>query len=148
VPPGEIDPDELLGQLLGEIAAKRISRLVIDGIGELEQNIDSDRLGRLMAALTFKLRESGVTSVIVKEIPKVVGNDVDFSGTPLAVTAENLLLLRHVELDGKIRRLISVLKMRESGYDDSVREFEITPQGLRVLDPIKAIGALTGLPRQ
>ena len=148
IPPGEIDPDEVLAQILTEVAEHRITRLVIDGIGELEQNVEPDRLGRLMAALTFKLRQSGVTSVIVKEIPKVIGVDVDFSGTPLAVTAENLMLLRHVELDGKLRRLISVLKMRESGYDDAVREFEITPKGLRVLGPIRVTGALTGLPRQ
>ena len=95
----------------------------------------------------FKLRRAGVTSIVVKEIPKVVGLDVDFSSTPFAVTAENLLLLRHIEIDGDVRRLLSVLKMRESGYDSSVREFEITAQGVRVLAQIRAAGALTGIAR-
>lgn len=148
VAPGEIDIDEILTECLRTISEQRVSRFVLDGVSEIEQGIPPDRLGRFMSALTFKLRGAGTTSVFVKEIPKVVGVDVDFSGTPLAITAENVMLFRHVELEGKVRRLLSVLKMRESGYDDSVREFEITPTGVRVLAPIRAPGALTGIPRQ
>lgn len=148
-PPYEVDPDEALDECLMLVETLKAKRLVIDGIGEIEQSIhDPDRLGRLMPALAFKLRSAGVTSLVLKQIPRFVGLDVDFSSTPFAVTAENLLLLRHVELDGVVRRLISVLKMRDSSFDSSVREFEITATGLRVMSQIRSSGALTGSARQ
>jgi circadian clock protein KaiC len=64
-----------------------------------------------------------------------------------------MLFFRQVELCGRLHRVASVLKMRESGYDPHVREFEINSEGLRVLGPLaSAEGLLTGvaryLPRQ
>lgn len=147
-PPGDTDADELLDDALARVRASGARRLVVDGLSEIEHAVtDPRRLGRLLAALGFELRALGVTSLIIKEIAKLVGDDVDFSATPLAVTAENLLFERHVELHGSVRRVLSVLKMRESGYDDSVREFEIGPAGLRVLARTRVHGALTGLGR-
>ncbi len=148
-PPCEIDPDEALDECLKLVEEHRAARLVIDGIGEIEHSIhDPDRLVRLMPALAFKLRSAGVTTLVIKQVPRFVGLDVDFSSTPFAVTAENLLLLRQLELDGVMRRWVSVLKMRDSGFDSAVREFEITARGLRVMSQVRPSGALSGSARQ
>lgn len=148
VPLAELEADELIDDCLALVRRRGAKRLVIDGLSQLEAAVvDPERLSRLLAAFSHHLREADVTSIFVKEVPKLVGVDVDFSATPLAVTAENVIFERHVELRGAVRRLLSVLKMRESGYDDSVREFEITPAGLRVLQKIRAEGALTGVGR-
>jgi circadian clock protein KaiC len=148
LPPAEREADEIIDDCLAQVRRRGVRRLVIDGLGELEAAvIDPDRLGRLLASFALHLRDQGVTSIMVKEIPKLVGVDVDFSTTPLAVTAENVIFERHVELRGAVRRVLSVLKMRESGYDDSVRELEIGPAGLRVLAKVRAEGVLTGVGR-
>ena len=81
------------------------------------------------------------------EVAKIAGPDLDFSDTPISVAAENVLFLRHVELRGQLRRIISILKMRESGYDPHVREFVIAEDGIRVLEPLRGEGLLTGIPR-
>ena len=76
---------------------------------------------------------------------KIAGTELDFSSTPIAILGENLLLLRFVELRGRIHRILSVLKMRDSKYQSDLREFEITDQGIRVLAPLRsAQGLLTG----
>ena len=76
---------------------------------------------------------------------KVAGTELDLSDTPIAILGENLLLLRYVELRGRIHRILSVLKMRDSSYENDLREFEITDQGIRVLGPLRsAKGLLTG----
>jgi circadian clock protein KaiC len=101
-----------------------------------------------LSALMIQLRELGVTTIFIKEVPKITGPELDFSDTPISVTAENMVFLRHIELDGRLRRILSVLKMRESGYDPHVHEFEISPRGLRVLGPIPGVeGLLTGTVR-
>jgi circadian clock protein KaiC len=91
---------------------------------------------------------AGVTSLFTKEVPKIAGTELDFSDTPIAILGENLLLLRYVELRGRIHRVLSILKMRDSKYDGDLREFEISDTGIRVLAPIRsATGLLTGQAR-
>ena len=50
----------------------------------------------------------------------------------LGNVVERIILLRLLELRSPLYRLLSVVKMRESEYDTSIREFRITPQGIFV----------------
>jgi circadian clock protein KaiC len=147
--PTNVEGDELIAEILDGVERHGIRRLVVDGVGELEENIlEKVRARAMLIALVVRLRDLGVTTLFVKEVPKIAGPELDFSDTPLAITAENMLFFRQVELRGRLHRVVSVLKMRESGYDPHVREFEITPNGLRVLDPLdSAEGLLTGVAR-
>jgi circadian clock protein KaiC len=148
-PVTNVEGDDLVAEILAGVRRHGIKRLVIDGIGDLEASIlDRERVRPLLTALIVELRDAGVTSIFVKEVAKIVGPELDFSDTPISVTAENVLFFRYLELRGRMHRAASVLKMRESGYDPYLREFEVTPAGLRVLDPVQATeGLLTGVAR-
>jgi len=64
------------------------------------------------------------------------------------VLAENLLLMRYVEFRGDLYRIISVLKMRDTDHDHSIRQYDITKAGIRVLAKMEsAEGVLTGIAR-
>lgn len=140
--------DDLVNEILDRVQANGIKRLAVDGIGDIEHNIlDRERVRTLLTAMIIELRNLGVTAVFIKEVAKIAGPDLDFSDTPISVTAENVLFLRHVELRGQLRRIISILKMRESGYDSHVREFTIGEDGVRILQPLRGEGLLTGIPR-
>jgi circadian clock protein KaiC len=141
--------DELIAEVLQLTRDLSIKRLVLDGVGDLESSIlEEERVRGLFMSLIVQLRDQGVTTVFIKEVPKLAGPDVDFSDTPVSVTAENMLFFRQVELRGRLHRIASVLKMRESAYDPYVREFEITGEGIRVLGPLPAAeGLLTGVAR-
>jgi circadian clock protein KaiC len=147
--PTNVEADDLVAEILDLTRRFGIRRLVIDGIGEIEASIfERERVRGILASLIVRLRDLGTTTVFVKEIPKIAGPELDFSDTPISVTAENLLFLRHVELRGRLHRVASVLKMRESGYDPRVHEFDITEGGLHVLGPLDcAEGLLTGITR-
>jgi circadian clock protein KaiC len=145
-PPTEMEADSLVDHILAEIARLGARRLVIDGLGALELSVaDIDRREIFFGALSRRLRLAGVTTLFTKEVTKIAGSELDFSSTPIAILGENLLLLRFVELRGRIHRILSVLKMRDSKYQSDLREFEITDQGIRVLAPLRsAHGLLTG----
>ena len=145
-PPAEIEADDLIDGVLAELERLGAKRLVIDGLGTLELSVvDADRREMFFAALSRRLRLAGLTTLFTKEVAKVAGGELDFSNTPIAILGENLLLLRFVELRGRIHRILSVLKMRDSKYQSDVREFEITDRGIRVLAPLRsAQGLLTG----
>ena len=145
-PPVEIEADDLIDGVLAELARLGAKRLVIDGLGTLELSVvDADRREMFFAALSSRLRVAGLTTLFTKEVAQVAGGELDFSTTPIAILGENLLLLRFVELRGRIHRILSVLKMRDSKYQSDVREFEIADRGIRVLAPLRsAQGLLTG----
>ena len=145
-PPTEMEADSLVDRILAGIARLGARRLVIDGLGALELSVaDVDRREIFFGAFSTRLRLGGVTTLFTKEVTKIAGTELDFSSTPIAILGENLLLLRFVELRGRIHRILSVLKMRDSKYQSDLREFEITDQGIRVLAPLRsAQGLLTG----
>ena len=148
-PPTEAEADVLVDRILREVKRQGIKRLVIDGLTDLELSIsEPERRRTFLGAFSTHLRVMGVTSLFTKEVPKIAGTELDFSDTPIAVLGENLMLLRYVELRGRIHRVMSILKMRDSKYDGDLREFEINDAGIRVLAPIRsAAGLLTGQAR-
>jgi circadian clock protein KaiC len=149
VPPMEAEADLIVDRILAEVSRLGAKRLVIDGLTSLEEAIDDrDRRRTFLAALALRLRGAGVTSLFTREVPKVAGTELDFSDAPIAILGENLLLLRYVELRGRIHRILSVLKMRDSKYDNDLREFEIADTGMKVNSPMRsAEGLLTGQAR-
>ena len=46
--------------------------------------------------------------------------------------AENLILLRFVELGASLHRLVSVLKVRDSAFDSSLYEYVTSSRGLLI----------------
>ena len=69
--------------------------------------------------------------------------------TRLAVFAENLILLRHVEYRGEMRRILAVLKMRFSRHDTRITEYAIEDdRGIVIAGEAPAAeGLLSGMVR-
>jgi circadian clock protein KaiC len=145
----ELEADEIAEVLLARIERAGAKRLVVEDVDVLERALgNSARSRSFFGALLIRLRSMGVTSLFTRKISKLIGPELDFSESPLAGIAENLLFLRHVELRGRLHRVLSILNLRNSPFDPSLREFEIRNEGLRVLAPLhSAEGLLTGMAR-
>jgi circadian clock protein KaiC len=138
--PIEMDPDRVANDLLSALEQTGARRVVIDSILELERAVGESsgqaRVPNYMAALLAVLRIRGVTLLAIKETPKMVTTELDFSTDALSVLAENVLLLQQLAYRGQLHRVLSVLKMRFSNHDHALREFLITSHGgIRVLTP-------------
>jgi circadian clock protein KaiC len=65
----------------------------------------------------------------------------------LTYLADTVILLRYFEALGRVRRAISVIKKRAGSHEDTIREFQITNEGLFVGEPLSAFqGVLRGVP--
>jgi circadian clock protein KaiC len=134
--PVELNVDQLTAELVALLEASPVQRLVIDTIGEFEQSIvDERRRSNVMASLLELLRARGVTALLTREIGQIVASELNFVQSPLELLAENLILLRYVELKHELIRVVSVLKMRDSAHDSSIRQYRIDAEGVRVLPP-------------
>jgi len=145
----EVEADEIVEMLLAELERTGARRLVLEDVDTLERALENPGRSRaFFGALLIRLRSMGITSLFTRKISKLIGPELDFSDSPLASVAENLLFLRHVELRGRLHRVMSILNLRNSRFDPSLREFEIRDEGLRVLKPLNsAEGLLTGMAR-
>ena len=147
--PGELFADEVALRLLEEIDRRGVKRLVIDTVGELQRASEmGGRAMPFMTALTDCLRARGVAAVLVQDVPRIVGPSFDLPFGEVSSLIDNMVHTRYVEIEGELRRAIAVLKMREQGFDGTIREYDIGPKGLRVGDRLsRADAILSGLPR-
>jgi len=134
IAPVELEPDVLAALIRERVERVQAQRLVIDPIAQMEGAIlEPDRATSYFASLLNYLRERNVTTVMTREISPFPEPRLIFSETPVSVLTENLLILRSLEYQERLYRVISVLKMRFSPFDPSLREFRIEDGGIRVL---------------
>ncbi|HEX2911572.1 MAG TPA: ATPase domain-containing protein [Chloroflexia bacterium] len=149
-PPVEMEPDFIATKLQQAIEAHEVKRLVVDTLGELEQACKPQQRSLSFSnALQHYLKSLGITTLYNLDISKLIGSELDLSETAFPSLAENLLLLRQVEYQAQLYRILAVLKMRDSAYDNHIRQFVIeSGSGLKVLDPLSsAQGLLSGIAR-
>ncbi|QRK11238.1 AAA family ATPase [Archangium violaceum] len=124
--------DPLAEQLLEALHRHKAQRLFLDGIDGLMQAVaHPERITTFFTALSSELRALRLTTAVSMET-SISGAKLDIPPVGLSSSVENILFLRYVELRSQLHRLISILKVRESGYDPSIREFHITSRGLEV----------------
>jgi circadian clock protein KaiC len=152
--PIELDPDVVADDLLSIVDASRARRLVVDSITELERAVarstSPQRLDDYLAALLTALRARRVSTLFIKESHTLVTTQLELSADAISILAENVLLLQQVVNRDRLIRVLSVLKMRFSAHDVSLREFRIAaPAGLRVLPLAESgVDALTSIARE
>ena len=92
--------------------------------------------------------ETPVVSLIVIEtyFERSSGN-VDYS---ISFLTDDIIRLRYVEIDGQLRKVMAVVKMRGSNHSKDIREYVINDKGVVVIQPRRTDyhGLITGIPRR
>ncbi len=138
--------DILAEQILETVERQQIRRLFIDGIDGFQRSIASnERLSLFLNALTAELQARQVTTICAVELSDMFDQTMRIPLHGGTGFADNLFFLRYIELHSQLYRLISIIKMRDSDYDTSIREFRISEQGIQVASTFQSAEAiLTG----
>lgn len=124
--------DFLGHQLLDTIRKHGIRRVFIDGMtGFQRAAVHSAREIEFYTALTNELRALGTTTVAALEMRDSSGGDV----APLpeySSLMDNLVRLRQTVIDGELSRLLNIVKMRDSAFDNGLHEVQIREGGLHL----------------
>lgn len=128
------DPLDQVGErLLAAIRARRPRRVFIDGLaGFVQRSTYPHRVQPFITAILSALRAAGVTTMCSSELRQLFGPELETPTPDVSALAENLIILRSVELRSRLHRFISALKVRDSGHDLALREFHITDRGVRI----------------
>lgn len=149
-PPTEQIIDSLAEQLLDGVRRTGAKRLLVDGVDGFRQAaVHPSRLGRFFSMLTSLLRAEGVATLFTAELPELMGGEQQISFMPLSPIAENIVLLRYAEIDSRLHRTVSIMKMRESGFSPDVHEFFLDRDGFGVRRTMRQVRKMeaTSLPR-
>jgi circadian clock protein KaiC len=141
--------DAVVDRVLRAVAELGIKRLFFDGLHGFRHRAEyPERTRAVFSALADELARRHVTSLFSLELRELVGPSLEVPMDSASALADNLILLRHVELRAHLFRLISILKVRDHAYDGAIREFRITNRGLLVADTFEsAEQILTGTAR-
>lgn len=146
VEPLQFAPDEFANLVRKDVEEKNTRIVMIDGVSGYKVSVPSEALIRHLHALCRYLKNMGVTVILVDEVEAITG---DFKVTEVGISylADNVIFLRYVELNGEMRKAIGVLKKRLSDFEKTLREIEITSQGIKVGKPMTGLrGILRGIP--
>jgi circadian clock protein KaiC len=146
--PVELATDRFLDEALRQIARIGARRAVIDSLTSMSLGVPSERRFReLVYALTKHLRAAGVTPLMTMEVAELLGT-AQLTGHGVSSIADNLIVLRYVEVAGRLERAVFVLKARGTGHASELRRFQIDDRGAHVGARFEDLrGVLTGIPQ-
>lgn len=148
IDPAELSPGEFAATVRHAVEVSGVRLLVIDSLNGYMNAMPEERFLVLhLHELLAYLGQQGVTTLLVMAQQGIVGSGLQ---TPVDVSylTDTLLLLRFFELEGEVRKAISVIKKRNSGHEQFIRELRISAQGLQVGKPLRDFhGILAGNPQ-
>ncbi|MBZ5580740.1 MAG: AAA family ATPase [Acidobacteriia bacterium] len=138
--------DEFARMVRREVEERNTRVVMIDSVSGYRLSVaDQDLVGQLHALGKY-LQNMGVAVLLINEVERITG---DFRVTDVGVSyvADNIIFLRYLELRGEMAKAIGVLKKRLSDFEKTLREFAITPEGIRIGGPLRGLrGILSGNP--
>ena len=136
------DSFSLLDDLLRGIGARRV---VIDSMTNFELLSEpGEHLRSRTAGLINHLRLANVTPLLTHEVPQIIGPAVTISSYGLEFVVDSIVMLRYVELEGTLEKVINVLKFRGGAHDRSYRLLHLGEKGVTVEAPLSNVENITG----
>jgi circadian clock protein KaiC len=135
--PLDLSVDETMQEILDTVERLGAKRLVIDSLVGFEMALAPgfredfrESLYRMIAALTG----AGVTILTTVEIEDSF-TSFEFSHYTISFLTDDIIRLRYVEIDGQMRKILVVVKMRGGNHSKDIREYVINDKGVVVIGP-------------
>ena len=147
IDPAEIAPGELANQIVECIEKDGVRMIVLDSLnGYVNAMPQEDYLSLHLHELLSFLNQRGVVTIMIIAQHGLIGQ----MGVPVDVSylADTVLLTRFFEARGSVRKAISVIKKRSGAHETTIRELNMTKEGVQIGPALKDFeGVLTGVPR-
>jgi circadian clock protein KaiC len=131
--------DELGESLIETIRRVKPHRLLIDGMDGFERAADfPERMANVYSAIAQEVERHGVTTIYTTELRMLFGREIEVPINGLSAATQNIILMRHIEHQATLLRVLGILKVRDDDYDGRMREIRITESGIHLLDTFAA----------
>lgn len=141
-----LSPGEFAHHVRNCVVDDDVSMVVIDSLNGYQAAMPEEHALLLhMHELLQYLNRSRVSTFLTVAQHGLVGD----MKTPVEITylADTVVFMRYFEAEGRVRRAVSIIKKRTGPHEDTIREFQVTSQGLQVGPALRDFqGVLRGVP--
>jgi circadian clock protein KaiC len=147
VDPAEISPGEFVHRVRDSVEHRGTKMVVLDSLNGLMASMSGEEHLILHThELLSYLNQRGVATFLVLTQAGVLGAAVN-SSIDLSYLSDNMLLVRHFEAGGEVRKAVSVVKNRGGEHESTIRELSFANSRINVGPPLQEFqGVLTGVP--
>jgi circadian clock protein KaiC len=150
--PLDLSVDETMHSILDAVQKIDAKRLVIDSLAGFEMALSPGFRADFRESLyrmIFALTGIGVTILSTVEVDESF-TEFPFSTYSISFLTDDIIRLRYVSIDGQLRKIMAVIKMRSGNHAKDIREYEITSEGVVILGErlTNYQGLITGIPER
>jgi circadian clock protein KaiC len=149
--PLDLSVDEAMQEILDAIKRTDAQRLVIDSLAGFEVALAPGFRADFRESLyrmIFALTGIGITVLSTLEMEESF-TELPFSTFSISFLTDDIIRLRYVEIDGQLRKILMVIKMRGGPHSKDICEYEISPRGIAIGERLTGYDRIiTGIPER
>lgn len=136
IDPAELCPGEFIHRVRSVVQADGVRLVLIDSLnGYLNAMPEESFLALQLHELLSYLAQLGVLTVMTVAQHGLLASDTA-APIDLSYLADNVVLFRYFEVNGNVRKALSVVKKRSGLHEATIRELFLGPGGVRIGDPL------------
>lgn len=149
ISPNLIDtyPDKFLYEVIETIDETNAKRLLIDSVSSLPSGgMSEDKLRENLLQLNSALKKRGVTTAMTflssnmfNSSGETVLGTTAASDLRLSSLTDGIILMRYIEKENTVGKVMNVIKMRGIGHSKDIRKFTIEEDGIRIGEKVKEV---------
>ncbi len=130
--PLDLSVDETMNEILDAVKKIGAKRLVIDSLAGFEMALSPgfrEDFRESLYRMIFTLTGIGVTILSTVEVDESF-TEFPFSTYSISFLTDDIIRLRYVSIEGQLRKILVIIKMRGGSHSQDIREYEITSKGM------------------
>jgi len=140
--------EEHLIEMKAVIEDFKPTRIAVDSFSALERVSTGKSFREFVIGLTSFIKQKETAGFFTSTTPTLMGG-TSITETHISTITDSIILLRYVEINGEVRRGLTVLKMRGSTHDKEIREVLIDEKGMHIGKAfVNVAGIISGNPTQ
>ncbi len=146
--PREMLPNEHYEEIMGIVNENDIDRCVIDSISAYSNTFEEKYIREFLGGVSAFLKSEGITAYYTLSSDTLFGTS-QISGLNISSLIDNIIMLRYIEVEGELNRMINIIKLRGSYHSKGLRSYEITDKGMKIGLQLSGYeGVMTGVTRK
>jgi circadian clock protein KaiC len=130
--PLDLSVDETMNEILDAVKKIGAKRLVIDSLAGFEMALSPgfrEDFRESLYRMIFALTGIGVTILSTVEVDESF-TEFPFSTYSISFLTDDIIRLRYVSIEGQLRKIPVIIKMRGGDHSQDIREYQITSKGM------------------
>jgi circadian clock protein KaiC len=133
--------EDLLVEMRHQVEEFKPVRLAIDSLSVLDRAASGASFREFVVGMTSLIKEFELVAMCTNTTG--IGGGTHGPGlTQVSTVTDAIILLRYVELASSVRRCLTILKMRGSAHDKTIREYTIGDNGMQLGGPLPHVSGI------